>query len=94
MTEERDWQWDKKADAAETSAFMHVAIPEGATQTKGAIQLNPQGDIYLLSFVTSEKTAEDIAKDLHSEKPLQVRKHDVPPKPSSSATSGWPSRRR
>ncbi|MFE0730385.1 hypothetical protein ACFW2X_19450 [Streptomyces antibioticus] len=75
-TEGRDWQWDKKADAAETSAFMNVAVPEGATEAKGAIQLNPQEDIYLLTFVTSEKTAEAIAEDLLSEEPLRVRKGD------------------
>lgn len=78
-TEGRDWQWDKKAGAAETSAFMNVAIPDGATQTKGAVQLNPQEDIYLLSFVTSEKAAEDIAEDLGPQEPLKAQKKDFAP---------------
>jgi hypothetical protein len=76
VTEGRDWQWDEKAGASDASAFMNVAIPEGATQTKGAVQLDPQEDVYLLTFVTSEKTAEDIAKDLRPEEPLRVRKGD------------------
>jgi len=75
-TEGRDWQWDEKAGASDASAFMNVAVPEGATQAKGAVQLNPQEDVYLLTFVTSEKTAEAIAEDLRSEEPLRVRKGD------------------
>ncbi|MER6556342.1 hypothetical protein ABT300_01020 [Streptomyces sp. NPDC001027] len=76
VTEGRDYQWDKKAGALDASAFMNVAVPEDATQIKGAIQLNPQEDVYLLTFVTSEKTAEGIAQDLRSEEPLRVRKGD------------------
>ncbi|MDX3307648.1 hypothetical protein ACWGH3_22435 [Streptomyces sp. NPDC054884] len=76
VTEGRDYQWDKEAGASDASAFMDVAIPEGATQTKGAVQINPQEDVYLLTFVTSEKTAEGIAEDLRSEEPLRVRKGD------------------
>ncbi|WP_329412780.1 hypothetical protein OG802_21520 [Streptomyces sp. NBC_00704] len=76
MTEGRDWRWDEEAGASEAAAFMNVAIPEGAAQTKGAVQLNPQEDVYLLTFVTSEKTAEDIAEDLRSGEPLHVRKGD------------------
>ncbi|MFD3476364.1 hypothetical protein [Streptomyces sp. NPDC058695] len=79
MTEGRDWHWDKEAGAAEASAFMNVAVPKGATQSKGAVQINPQEDIYLLSFVTSVKNAESIAEDLHSEEPLKDKTKDFAP---------------
>ncbi|MFD5079686.1 hypothetical protein [Streptomyces sp. NPDC058371] len=79
VAEGRDWQWDKEAGAAEASAFMNVSVPEDTTGVKGAVQINPQEDIYLLSFVTREKNAEDIAKDLHSEEPLKAKKKDFAP---------------
>ncbi|MER7199768.1 hypothetical protein [Streptomyces sp. CB01635] len=79
VTEGRDWHWDKEAGAAEASAFMNVAVPKGATQSKGAVRINPQEDIYLLSFVTSEKNAESIAEDLHSEEPLKDKTKDFAP---------------
>lgn len=68
-TEGRDWHGDQKAGADEASAFMNVTVPKGATGVKGAVQINPQEDVYLLSFVTGEKDAEDIAATLHSEEP-------------------------
>jgi hypothetical protein len=37
VTDGRDYQWDKEAGAPDASAFMNVAIPDGATQTKGAV---------------------------------------------------------
>ncbi|MFI6058536.1 hypothetical protein [Streptomyces sp. NPDC051286] len=88
--EGRDWHWDKKAGATEASAFMNVAVPEGATQAKGAVQVNPQEDIYLLSFVTSEKNAEDIAEDLHSEVPLKAQKKDFAPEGERFGHLGLP----
>ncbi|MEW2485889.1 hypothetical protein [Streptomyces sp. NPDC048411] len=89
-SEGRDWHWDKKAGATEASAFMNVAVPEGATQAKGAVQVNPQEDIYLLSFVTSEKNAEDIAEDLHSEVPLKAQKKDFAPEGERFGHLGLP----
>jgi hypothetical protein len=79
VTEGRDWHWDKAAGAAEASAFMNVAVPKDATQSKGAVQINPQENIYLLSFVTNEKNAESIAEDLRSEEPLKVKTKDFAP---------------
>ncbi|WP_254876455.1 hypothetical protein [Streptomyces sp. CAI-85] len=75
-SDERWPQWDESGGVAEVVAFMNVAVPEGATEAKGAIQINPQEDIFLLSFVTDEEKAEDIAEDLVSEEPLRVRKGD------------------
>ncbi|MGW0086895.1 hypothetical protein [Streptomyces sp. NPDC003393] len=72
-------RWDENAGAPEASAFMHVTAPKGATEVKGAVQINPQEDIYLLSFVTSEKNAEGIAADLRPEEPLKVKKADFTP---------------
>ncbi|MET8227781.1 hypothetical protein [Streptomyces sp. NPDC005301] len=69
--EGRDWHWDEQAGAAEASAFMRVAVPEDATGTKGAVQINPQEDVYLLTFVNSVKNAERVAGDLRSEEPLK-----------------------
>jgi hypothetical protein len=74
VSEGRDWHWDKGTSAAETSAFMNVEVPAGATEAKGAVQINPQEDIYLLTFVTDEEVAEAIAADLRSEDPLQAKK--------------------
>lgn len=41
VTEGRDWHWDKNAGAPQASAFMNVTVPKDATQTKGAVQINP-----------------------------------------------------
>jgi hypothetical protein len=79
VTDGRTLQWDKNAGAPEASVFMNVTAPQGATEVKGAVQINPQEDIYLLSFVTSEKKAEGIAADLRSEEPLKVKKVDFAP---------------
>ncbi|MFC9754873.1 hypothetical protein [Streptomyces sp. NPDC056921] len=79
VTEGRDWHWDKNAGVPQASAFMNVTVPKDATQTKGAVQINPQEDIYLLSFVTSEKNAEGIAEDLHSGDPLKAQKKNFVP---------------
>ncbi|MQS39318.1 hypothetical protein FFZ77_28175 [Streptomyces katsurahamanus] len=65
--------------AAQVSDFMKVKVPKGATEVKGAVQVNPREDIYLLSFVTDEKQAVQVAEDLRSDAPLRVRKHDVQP---------------
>ncbi|QKW11139.1 hypothetical protein HUT18_24555 [Streptomyces sp. NA04227] len=51
---------------------MKVTVPKDATETKGAIQVNPREDTYFLSFVTSEANAEKIAEDLHFEDPLKA----------------------
>ncbi|MGW7274118.1 hypothetical protein ACWGH5_26770 [Streptomyces sp. NPDC054864] len=80
VTEGRDWHWDQEAGADEASAFMDVAVPEGAAEVKGAVQVNPQEDVYFLSFVTGKKDAEDIAESLHSEEPLRARKAETVPK--------------
>ncbi|MEU6679180.1 hypothetical protein [Streptomyces sp. NPDC046925] len=82
VTEGRDWHWhwDRDAGADEASAFMGVAVPEGAAQLRGAVQVNPQEDVYLLSFVTGEKGAEGVAEALHSEEPLRARTAEAVPK--------------
>ncbi|MEU1482776.1 hypothetical protein [Streptomyces sp. NPDC005752] len=64
--------------APEASALMKVAVPERATEVKGAVQTDPQEDVYLLSFVTDEKTAAGVAEDLRPEKPLRTRNQDLP----------------
>ncbi|MFF1418236.1 hypothetical protein [Streptomyces sp. NPDC058280] len=79
VTDGRTSQWGEGMGVPEASAFMKVKVPEGATAVKGAVQVNPREDIYLLSFVTDEKTAVRIAEDLHSEEPLRTRNHDLPP---------------
>ncbi|MFD3656402.1 hypothetical protein [Streptomyces sp. NPDC058620] len=79
MADGRTTHWGKGMGASEASAFMKVKVPERAKEVKGAVQVNPQEDIYLLSFVTDEKTAERIAADLRPEKPLRTRNHDLPP---------------
>ncbi|BAC71461.1 hypothetical protein Save01_06851 [Streptomyces avermitilis] len=79
VTDGRTSQWDKNAGAPEASAFMNVTAPKAATEVKGAVQINPQEDIHLLSFVTSEKNAEGIARDLRSEEPLKANKADFAP---------------
>src|SRR5262245_1612629 len=70
--------WQKGAGAAEAAAFMKVRVPQGATGVKGAVQVNPQENIYLLSFVTEEKTAVQVAADLRSKEPL-ASPHSVRP---------------
>ncbi|MGW0856704.1 hypothetical protein [Streptomyces sp. NPDC002690] len=70
--------WGEDMGAPEASAFMKVAVPESATEVKGAVQINPQEDVYLLSFVTDEKTAVGVAEDLRPETPLHTRKQDLP----------------
>ncbi|MFE2013679.1 hypothetical protein [Streptomyces sp. NPDC059491] len=61
---------------------MKVRIPQGATEVKGAVRIQPQENVYLLSFVTSEQTDEAITEDLHPDDPLAVQG------PSSSSLSG------
>ncbi|SMF15456.1 hypothetical protein SAMN02745830_01904 [Streptomyces sp. Amel2xC10] len=75
---------------AEVVAFMNVVVPEGATEAKGAVQVNPREDVYLLSFVTSEENAEDLAEDLRSEKPLEDRKVDFAPQGERFGHLGLP----
>lgn len=82
--------WDEGAGAAEVAAFMRVTVPADATQTKGAVQVNPQEDVYLLSFVTTEKNAEDIAADLHAPEPLKARKKDFAPEGERFGHLGLP----
>ncbi|MFF5285874.1 hypothetical protein [Streptomyces sp. NPDC013171] len=74
--------WEKGADAQDTAAFMKIQVPKGATEVKGAVRVQPQENVYLLSFVTSKQTAEAIAEDLHPDYPLAVEG------PSSSSLSG------
>lgn len=82
--------WDEDAGAAEVAAFMRVAVPADATQTKGAVQLNPREDVYLLSFVTTEEKAEGIAADLHASEPLKARKKDFAPEGERFGHLGLP----
>ncbi|MEU1091087.1 hypothetical protein ACFYPN_32820 [Streptomyces sp. NPDC005576] len=77
-TDGRASHWGKGMGAPEASAFMKVAVPGNATEVKGAVQINPQEDIYLLSFVTDEKSAVGVAEDLRPEQPLRMRNQDVP----------------
>ncbi|MFE0698841.1 hypothetical protein [Streptomyces sp. NPDC058872] len=49
---------------------------------KGAVRIQPQENVYLLSFVTNEQIAEAITEDLHPDYPLAVEG------PSSSSLSG------
>lgn len=80
VTDGRTSHWDKGAGVPEVSSFMKVTVPEDATEAKGAVQVNPQEDVYVLSFVTGAKKAEEIAEDLRSEKPPRAKKHDLAPK--------------
>ncbi|WP_306327629.1 hypothetical protein [Streptomyces venezuelae] len=75
-------EWKKDAGAPEAAAFMKIQIPPGATEVKGAVRVQPQEYVYLLSFVTSEQSAEAITKDLHPDSPFAVAG------PSSSSLSG------
>lgn len=74
--------WEKGTGAPEAAAFMKIQIPQGATEVKGAVRVQPQENVYLLSFVTSERTAEAITEDLRPDRPLAVVG------PSSSSLSG------
>ncbi|MFI1764447.1 hypothetical protein ACH41H_20690 [Streptomyces sp. NPDC020800] len=64
--------WDKKAGAPEAASFMRLRVPPGATAVKGAVRVNPQEDTYLLSFVTAQATAEQLATELHFDHPLST----------------------
>ncbi|MFB7935560.1 hypothetical protein [Streptomyces sp. NPDC056049] len=74
--------WEKDAGAPEAAAFMRIQIPEGATEVSGAVRVQPQEKVYLLSFVTSERTAKTITEDLRPDSPLAVGS------PSASSLSG------
>ncbi|QES17246.1 hypothetical protein DEJ45_07660 [Streptomyces venezuelae] len=74
--------WENGAGATEAAAFMKIQIPKGATEVNGAVRVQPQEKVYLLSFVTSERTAKTITEDLHPDYPLAVEG------PSSSSLSG------
>ncbi|MEU8891451.1 hypothetical protein [Streptomyces sp. NPDC048442] len=62
--------WEKNAGSKEAAAAMKVEVPSGATGVKGAVRVNPQEDYYLLSFITAQKTAEEIAHDLNPDEAL------------------------
>ncbi|APE20418.1 hypothetical protein vnz_04970 [Streptomyces venezuelae] len=53
--------WEKGAGATEAAAFMKIQIPKGATDVKGAVQVNPREDMYILSFRTGKATAAQVA---------------------------------
>ncbi|MEU4045368.1 hypothetical protein ACK389_33490 [Streptomyces antibioticus] len=89
-SDERWPRWDESAGVAEVVAFMNVAVPEGAAEVEGAVQVNPREDVYLLSFVTSEENAEGIAEDLRSETPLEDRKVDFAPQGERFGHLGLP----
>ncbi|MFI1187001.1 hypothetical protein [Streptomyces californicus] len=61
---------------------MKIQFPEGAAEVKEAVRVQPQENVSLLSFITSERTAETIAEDLRPGYPLAVEG------PSSSSLSG------
>ncbi|MEU3654529.1 hypothetical protein AB0E67_17190 [Streptomyces sp. NPDC032161] len=63
--------WEKRAGAPEAAAFMKIRIPQDATEVRGAVRVQPQENIHLLSFITDEKTAESIADDLRPDHPLR-----------------------
>ncbi|MFD9614021.1 hypothetical protein ACFWWS_32155 [Streptomyces sp. NPDC059083] len=75
-------RWEQGAGAPEAAAFMKVQIPRGATEVKGAVRVQPQENVYLLSFVTTERTAQEITEDLHPDYPLAAEG------PSSASLSG------
>ncbi|MEU5284748.1 hypothetical protein N7925_25585 [Streptomyces sp. CA-278952] len=77
-TDGRASRWEKALGAPEASAFMQLEVPKSASEVKGAVQINPREDIYLLSFVTDEKTAVRVAEDLRLEEPLRVRNENLP----------------
>ncbi|MFC7931500.1 hypothetical protein [Streptomyces cinereoruber] len=61
--------WKEGGGAGEAAAFMKVRVPEGATEVKGAVRVNPREDEYILSFRTDGDTAARVAEDLRSEEP-------------------------
>ncbi|MFB6838998.1 hypothetical protein [Streptomyces sp. NPDC056361] len=71
--------WEQGAGAPEAADFMKIDVPPGATEVKGAVQANPQEDVYLLSFVTDSKQAVRIAEDLRPEKPIHTKAVALPP---------------
>ncbi|MEU8761724.1 hypothetical protein [Streptomyces sp. NPDC048659] len=71
--------WEKGAGARQAADFMKVGVPAGAAEVKGAVQVNPREDVYLLSFVTDAATAVRVAEGLRSEKPIHTKAVDVPP---------------
>ncbi|MCM2393112.1 hypothetical protein [Streptomyces albipurpureus] len=77
---ERYSHWDKDMGPAEVAGFMKVKVPVGATEVKGAVRVNPREDTYLLSFITDEENAAEVAADLRSEEPLLPSDHNVAPK--------------
>jgi hypothetical protein len=72
--------WKKGAGAAEAAEFMGIQVPSGATEVKGAVQVTPQEDSYILTFRTNSATAAQIAKDLRSEDPPAPWKSSSSPK--------------
>ncbi|MFF8956305.1 hypothetical protein [Streptomyces sp. NPDC014894] len=64
--------WEKDAGASQAVEFMRVQVPKGAVEVKGAVRVQPQERVYLLSFLTEEKAAEAVADDLRSDYPLKV----------------------
>ncbi|WP_187645783.1 hypothetical protein [Streptomyces sp. TRM49041] len=64
--------WEKGAGAPEAAEFMKIDVPEGATEVRGAVRVQPQEDVYLLSFVTDAKTAESVVDDLRPDHPLKA----------------------
>ncbi|MFI2373365.1 hypothetical protein [Streptomyces sp. NPDC018833] len=72
--------WEKGAGAIEATAFMKVQVPEGATEVKGAVQVNPRENQYILTFRTDRTTAAQVAKDLRSEEPPAPWKSNPSPK--------------
>ncbi|MEU4350912.1 hypothetical protein [Streptomyces sp. NPDC023838] len=68
----RSSSWKKGAGAPDAAAFMKIRIPRGATEVTGAVRVQPQEDVYLLSFLTDEKTAESITADLRPDHPLKA----------------------
>ncbi|MEU9983942.1 hypothetical protein [Streptomyces sp. NPDC050856] len=65
--------WQKEAGAPEAAAFMKVRVPPGATEVKGAVRVQPGERVYLLSFLTDQKTAKSVADDLRPEHPLEAQ---------------------
>ncbi|MET9799710.1 hypothetical protein [Streptomyces sp. NPDC006368] len=71
--EDRYPHWQKEAGAPEAAAFMKAQVPPGATEVRGAVRVQPQERVYLLSFLTDQKTARSIADDLRPEHPLEAQ---------------------
>ncbi|MFI2209027.1 hypothetical protein [Streptomyces sp. NPDC020141] len=64
--------WEKGAGAPQAVEFMRVQVPKAATEVKGAVRVQPQERVYLLSFLTDKKAAEAVADDLRPEYPLKI----------------------